>query len=224
MVGFVMASPRVARFTPAEQAALDVVPAEIAVMGRSEVCHGAIAGRADVSVSTVERAMAEARRIGLVLVEERRISRFRNDTNVVTILYAELRAWVATRGRGLRAARGVLGQGNAVHAGTITETISLPATVSATTWEKARRWAWRTSGALPGHRAPSVGRGSTPGRPGVSWSRSDSRRRLKPLSTENTAQGRLWANPAAFDAESARARRAAIPPPASSVTNMLYRP
>lgn len=100
--------PRIAaRFTPAEQAALGVVLAEIALTGRCEWCHGAVAGRSGTSVSTVKRALAEARKLGLVLVEERRMTWCRSLPNRVTILSAELRTWVATRGRGLRAAKWV---------------------------------------------------------------------------------------------------------------------
>lgn len=171
--------PRIAaRFTPAEQAALGVVLAEIAMTGRSELCHGAVAGRAGVSVSTVKRAMAEARRLGLVLVEERRISRFRNDTNVVTILSAELRTWVATRGRGLRAARGTWGQGGGVHVGTTTESISLILSSKAerTTPSQACRGARGIGSAQAGHRTSPVERGSTSGCPGAPQSRSEGRR------------------------------------------------
>jgi hypothetical protein len=93
------------RFTMGEAAALGVVLAEIALTGRCELSHGGVGGRAGVSVSTVKRALGEARKLGLVLVEERRMSWCRNLPNVVTIVSAELRTWVATRGRGLRAAK-----------------------------------------------------------------------------------------------------------------------
>ena len=110
-----------ARFTMGEAAALGVVLAEIAITGQCELSHGAVGGRAGVSVSTVKRALGEARKLGLVLVEERRVSWCRNLPNVVTILSAELRTWVATRGRGLRAAKGM---GGGVQIGTASKSIS----------------------------------------------------------------------------------------------------
>lgn len=143
--------PRLAeRFTQAEQGALGVIMAEIALMGRCELCHGAIAGRAGVSVSTVKRAMAEARRLGLIGVEERRVSRFRNLPNIVTILSAELRTWVATRARGHRAARDTWGEGGGVQTGTTSESISSHSTSSAppVARDRASRWAGGTGSAL----------------------------------------------------------------------------
>jgi hypothetical protein len=108
------------RFTMGEAAALGVVLAEIALKGRCELSHGGVGGRAGVSVSTVKRALGEARKLGLVLIEERRVSWCRNLPNVVTIASAELRTWVATRGRGLRAAKG-----GGVQNGTAPESIIL---------------------------------------------------------------------------------------------------
>ena len=98
-----------ARFTQGEAAALGVVLSTIALSGSCDLCHGAVAGRAGVSVSTVKRALSEARRLGLIALQERRLSWCRNLPNVVTVLSPELRTWVATRGRGLRAAKGEWG-------------------------------------------------------------------------------------------------------------------
>jgi hypothetical protein len=114
------------RFTMGEAAALGVVLAEVALKGRCELSHGAVGGRAGVSVSTVKRALGEARKLGLVKVEERRMSWSRNLPNVVTIASTELRTWVATRGRGLRAARGLSG---GVQIGTTPKSISTPTLV-----------------------------------------------------------------------------------------------
>ncbi len=118
--------PIAARFTMGEAAALGVIMAEVAMAGRCELSHGAVGGRAGVSVSTVKRAIGEAKRLGLVAVVERRLTWCRNLPNVVTILSAELRTWVATRGRGLRAARA---QGGGVQTGTAPESISSPSAV-----------------------------------------------------------------------------------------------
>ena len=102
-----------AGFTQAEQAALAVILVEVVLKGRCELCHGAVGGRAGVSVSTVKRALGEARRLGLLSVEERRVSWCRNLPNVVTVSSADLAAWVRTRGRGLLRAKG-----GGVHLGT----------------------------------------------------------------------------------------------------------
>ena len=85
------------KFTMGEAAAIGVILAEVAVHGRCELSHGAVGGRAGVSVSTVKRALAQARVLGLVSIEERRVSWFRNLPNVVTVLSAELAAWLRTR-------------------------------------------------------------------------------------------------------------------------------
>lgn len=83
-----------ARFTLAEQAVLALVAAETC---RRKDCRlaiehmGALAG---VSRSTVKNAIREAARLGLLTVEERQITGWRNDTNVVRIVSAEWTAWL----------------------------------------------------------------------------------------------------------------------------------
>ena len=67
-----------ARFTMGEAAAISVILAEVALCGRCELAIGAIGGRAGVSVSTVKRALVQARVLGLVSIEERRVSWCRN--------------------------------------------------------------------------------------------------------------------------------------------------
>ena len=135
--------PRLAsQFTQGEVAALAIVMSEIALKGWCELCHGAIAGRSGTSVSTVKRGVAEARRLGLIAVEVRRISRFRNDPNRITVLSAELRTWVATRGRGLRATKGTWGQEGGVQPWPTSESIDIPSTASAspTARSQGNRW------------------------------------------------------------------------------------
>lgn len=83
-----------ARFTLAEQAVLSLVANETT---RRKDCRLAIenmAAVAGVCRSTVKNAIREARRLGLVTVEERAITGFRNDTNVVHIVSAEWLAWL----------------------------------------------------------------------------------------------------------------------------------
>lgn len=106
-----------ARFTVAELAVLAVVAAETARHGRCSLAHGHLAAVAGVSVSSVKRAMKAARDLGLVEIEVRRVSAFRNDTNMVRVVSREWLSW-------LRLAR--TGGGVQVGAGTPTHCSSRP--------------------------------------------------------------------------------------------------
>nr|WP_137830284.1 helix-turn-helix domain-containing protein [Methylobacterium sp. L1A1] len=83
-----------AHFTLAEQAALALVAAE--TVRRKDCCLsvGGMAAIAGVSETTVRNAIREAVRLGFVTVEERRITGWRNDTNVVRIVSPEWTAWL----------------------------------------------------------------------------------------------------------------------------------
>ncbi|GJD43437.1 hypothetical protein AFCDBAGC_1289 [Methylobacterium cerastii] len=83
-----------ARFTLAEQAVLSLIAAETAKRGDCRLTVGHIAAVAGVSETTVRTAIREARKLSMVTVEERRLARFRNDTNVVCIVSREWRAWL----------------------------------------------------------------------------------------------------------------------------------
>lgn len=83
-----------ARFTVAELAVLAVVAAEAARHGLCGLAHGHLAAVAGVSVSSVKRAMKAARDLGLVEIEVRRVSAFRNDTNVVRVVSREWLSWL----------------------------------------------------------------------------------------------------------------------------------
>lgn len=83
-----------ARFTLAEQAVLSLIAAEVA---RRKDCRMAVehmAAIAGVSRSTVKTALREAKRHGLITVEERKVSGWRNDTNVVRVVSPEWVAWL----------------------------------------------------------------------------------------------------------------------------------
>ena len=82
------------RFTLAEQAALAVIAAEVAKRGDCRLAVGAVAALAGVSETSVRNAVREARHLGLLTVEERRLARYRNETNVVRIVSAEWSAWL----------------------------------------------------------------------------------------------------------------------------------
>ncbi len=88
-----------ARFTMGEQAAIAVIIAEAAKAGRCGLPIGAIAGRAGVCATTVRNALRQARTLGIVAVEQRRLSYDRSLPNLVTIISRELALWVRTRAR-----------------------------------------------------------------------------------------------------------------------------
>lgn len=83
-----------APFTTAEQSVLAVVAAEAARHGACTLAHGHIAAVVGVSISTVKRALRAARDRGLIEVEVRRVTAWRHDTNRVTIVSREWRAWL----------------------------------------------------------------------------------------------------------------------------------
>lgn len=87
--------PRLAaQFTLGQQAVLAVLAVEVATRDDCRMPVGRIAAVAGVSESTVRRAFRTAVVIGLVTVEERRLTAFRNETNVVRIVSAEWLAWM----------------------------------------------------------------------------------------------------------------------------------
>lgn len=83
-----------ARFTLAEQAALSLVAAETARRGDCRLSVPHLAAVAGVSETTVRNALREAQRLGLVTIEERRLTGRRSDTNVVRVVSAEWTAWL----------------------------------------------------------------------------------------------------------------------------------
>ena len=89
-----------ARFTLAEQAVLSIVAAETARRGDCRLAVGHLAALVGVAETTVRNAIREARKLGLITVEERRATGWRNDTNVVRIVSAEWTAWLRLARRG----------------------------------------------------------------------------------------------------------------------------
>lgn len=137
--------PRLAcAFTCGETAALAVIAAEVAKRGSCDLCHGAVAALAGVSVSTVKRAVKAARVLGLVSVRERRVSRYRSETNIITITSSAWSSWLRLRA----------GQG-----GVQTRT----ATTTSDNHKSRQRAGNRVLGAIervgrPGHGSPPAGR------------------------------------------------------------------
>ena len=83
-----------ARFTLAEQAVLALVAAETTRRGDCRLAVGHLAAIVGVAETTVRNAVREAKKLGLLTVEERRITGFRNDTNIVRIVASEWTAWL----------------------------------------------------------------------------------------------------------------------------------
>ncbi len=74
-----------ARFTLAEAAVMAVVAAEVRVKGACTLTIGHIAALAGVSATTVRNAMRQAVMVGVIRVEERRLTAWRNAPNRITI-------------------------------------------------------------------------------------------------------------------------------------------
>src|SRR4051812_35415289 len=90
-----------ARFTLAETAVLAVIAAEALRHGRCTLVLAHIAALAGVGRTTVKRALRAAQGLGLVRIEERRVSAWRNAPNIITIVSREWSAWLRMRGRGV---------------------------------------------------------------------------------------------------------------------------
>jgi hypothetical protein len=89
-----------ARFTLAEQAVLALVAAETVRRKDCRLSIENMAAVAGVCRSTVKNAIREARQLGLLTVEERQITGFRNDTNVLRIVSREWLAWLRLARKG----------------------------------------------------------------------------------------------------------------------------
>ena len=92
--------PLASRFTLAEQAVLSAVAAEHRKRGDCRITNKEIADVAGVSITTVKNALRAARSINLMSIEERRLTAFRNASNVVRIVSPEWRAWLRLGGGG----------------------------------------------------------------------------------------------------------------------------
>src|SRR3954464_12184747 len=87
-----------ARFTMAEVSVLAVVSAETHKRGDCRLTHGELADVAGVCLTSVKNALRAARALGLLSVEERRLSAFRNRPNIVRIMDPSWRAWLRLGG------------------------------------------------------------------------------------------------------------------------------
>lgn len=89
-----------ARFTLAEQGVLALVAAEVVRRKDCRLAVGHLAAIVGVAETTVRNAIREARKLGLLTVEERQITGFRNDTNIVRIVSPEWLAWLQLARKG----------------------------------------------------------------------------------------------------------------------------
>lgn len=95
--------PQIAcHFTLSELAALRVIADEVRHHGFCDRSVPEIAARAGTCATTVRNALREARALGLVSVRERRVSAFRNKSNIVTIIRNEWRVWLRLADKGGR--------------------------------------------------------------------------------------------------------------------------
>ena len=105
-----------AAFTSGEQAVLAVIALEVGKRGKCTLALGHMAALAGVCLTIAKRALRQARTLGLVEVEERKVSRSRNDTNMVKVVSREWAAWLRLRmPRASHAGFGSIG-GTTVHA------------------------------------------------------------------------------------------------------------
>nr|WP_015061126.1 hypothetical protein [Pseudomonas sp. K-62]BAM13962.1 hypothetical protein [Pseudomonas sp. K-62] len=144
-----------ARFTLAEQAVLALVAAETVRRKDCRLSIENMAAVAGVCRSTVKNAIREARQLGLLTVEERQLTGFRNDTNVVRVISREWQAWLRLARRETRgveyggALRGR--QGGGVKSATTTTTEALESRIT----RAAKPWQGRPVAANPPTRATS---------------------------------------------------------------------
>jgi hypothetical protein len=83
-----------ARFTLGEAAVLAVIASEVTKRGACSLAIGHIAALAGVCASTVKNALRAAHGLGLIRIEERRLTAWRNLPNLVTITSPEWLSWL----------------------------------------------------------------------------------------------------------------------------------
>ena len=74
---------------------LYVIATEVKRRGQCDLYNGQIAAFAGVGPTTARNALRAAKRLGLIEVDERRLSRRYNDANRITIVSREWLAWLA---------------------------------------------------------------------------------------------------------------------------------
>ena len=90
-----------AQFTQGETAVLAVIGRQVKAQGRCQMPLDRIAALAGVSRTTAQNAIRHAKRLGLIAVHERRLTAWRNDTNLIAITSHDWIAWL-DRGNALQ--------------------------------------------------------------------------------------------------------------------------
>jgi hypothetical protein len=88
-----------ASFTPGETAVLSVIARQCQRAGACVLPIDAIAALAGVGRTTTQNAMRQARKLGLILVKERRIPGRKSLTNVVRVISRDWSGWLKLGGR-----------------------------------------------------------------------------------------------------------------------------
>jgi hypothetical protein len=83
------------RFTTGQASVMRIVADEVRLRGRCDRTMGEIAARAGVCIRLAQLAMRWAETLDYMKIEERRVSAFRNETNVITITAPEWQVWIA---------------------------------------------------------------------------------------------------------------------------------
>ncbi len=83
-----------AQFTLAEQAVLAVLAVEVTKRGACSLAIGHIAALAGVCATTVKNALRAAHSLGLIRIEERRLTAWRNLPNLISITSPEWLSWL----------------------------------------------------------------------------------------------------------------------------------
>ena len=96
-----------ANFTLGEIAVLAVLAETVVRSGDCRHCNDYIAALAGVSRSMVKNALRQAKRLGLITVEQRRVAAWRNNTNIVRIVSPEWEAWNRLKRRSIPEGGGV---------------------------------------------------------------------------------------------------------------------
>ena len=124
-----------ANFTTAELAVMRIVLDEIRAKGRCDRSVAEIAARAGCCRTSAQNAIRAAVTLGLIRVTERRLSGWRNLTNVIELISPELRVWLSKR------------QGSKICAPRIENTLIR----SQKTLSVSRKKAWRNEEGLTSH-------------------------------------------------------------------------
>jgi hypothetical protein len=84
-----------------EAAVLAVVARQVVQHGACMLAIGHVAALAGVCRSTVKRALREAEALGLIRIEERRLTAWRNLPHRITVTSVDWNAWLRHRRRGV---------------------------------------------------------------------------------------------------------------------------